>query len=85
LKTPTHLEGPKMLLSPVASLQKLVLMLMVEEGTRTFGEKPGILTKFDCLLVTTMTCIFFIRAFIPSLRLSNKVSEYWMSLHRQII
>jgi hypothetical protein len=51
-------------------------MLMVEEGTRTFGEKSGIVTKFDCLLVTTMTCIFFRRAFIPSLRLSNKVTKY---------
>jgi len=64
-----------MLLSPVVSLQKLVLMLMVDEGTRTFGEKSGIVTKFDSLLVTTMTCIFFIRAFIPSLRLSNKVLD----------
>jgi len=74
-----------MLLSPGVSLQKLMLMLMVEEGTRTFGEKSGIVTKFDCLLVTKITCIFFIRAFIPPLRLSNKVSEYLMILHHQII
>jgi len=51
-------------------------MLMVEEGRRTFGERSGIVTKFDCLLVTTISYIFFIRAFIPSLRLSNKVSEF---------
>jgi hypothetical protein len=74
-----------MLLSPEVSLQKLVLMLMVEEGIRTFGEKSGIITKFDCLLVTTITCIFFIRAFIPSLRLNNKVSEYRMIFNHQII
>jgi hypothetical protein len=61
--TTTHLEGPKMLHSPVVSLQKLVLMLTVKEGIRTYGEKSGIVTKFDYLLVTTMTCIFFIKGF----------------------
>jgi hypothetical protein len=64
-----------MTLSPEESPQKLALMLMFDEGTRTFGEESGIVTKFDSLLVTKITCIFFIRAFIPSLRLSNTVYE----------